>query len=102
MATAGPRGRRGPKGDQGDPGPPGAGYDVDTSEFAGDGVTLAFTLADAVPAGREKGTTVAVDGLVRVYRAVPATSSEFKVSGVTLTFGAAPPDGSFIYVIREK
>lgn len=97
------RGPRGPKGDRGDPGPAGAGYDIDTEEFEGDGTTVEFEfLNGAVPAGREKGTHVFVDGLAQVYRALPLTRSEFKVNGSTLTFGAAPNEGALIYVTHEK
>lgn len=96
------RGPRGPKGDQGDPGPPGGGYNVTSAEFEGDGSTSVFTLPDgAVPAGRERGTHLFIDGLARVYRTVPATSSEFKVNGATLTIGAAPAAGALIYVTHE-
>jgi hypothetical protein len=103
MAQASRRGPRGPKGDRGDPGTPGGGYDVDTAEFEGDGTTAVFTLPNGpVPAGREKGVHVFVNGLARNYRAVPATSSEFKVSGSTLTFGAAPPEDATVYVTHEK
>ena len=58
---------------------------VSVQTFSGDGSTVAFTLATA-PAS-ENNTQVYLSG---VYQ----TKSEYSVSGVTLTFTAAPPVGT--------
>ena len=64
--------------------------DSSLSELSGDGSTTAFTIA-ADP-NHENNTQVYVDG---VYQ----EKGTYSVSGTTLTFSAAPPNGSSIEVV---
>ena len=59
------------------------------SQFAGNGSTVAFTLSAQSP---ENNTNVYIDG---VYQ----SKSNYSVSGTTLTFSTAPPNGSAVEVM---
>jgi len=59
------------------------------SQFTGNGSTVAFTLSAQSP---ENNTNVYIDG---VYQ----SKSNYSVSGTTLTFSTAPPNGSAVEVM---
>lgn len=59
------------------------------SQFTGNGSTVAFTLSAQSP---ENNTNVYIDG---VYQ----SKSNYSVSGTTLTFSTAPPNGSSVEVM---
>ena len=59
------------------------------SQFTGDGSTTAFTLSAQTP---ENNTSVYIDG---VYQ----SKSNYSVSGTTLTFSTAPPNGVSVEVM---
>ena len=68
----------------------GTGSTLVQDKFAGNGTTVAFTLSVAVIA--EIFTSVYISG---VYQ----EKSAYSISGTTITFSAAPPNGSSIEVI---
>ena len=59
------------------------------SQFSGDGSTTVFTLSAQTP---ENNTSIYIDG---VYQ----SKANYSVSGTTLTFSAAPPNGTSIEVM---
>jgi len=68
----------------------GTGSTLVQDEFAGDGTTVAFTLSVAVIA--EIFTSVYISGVYQEKNA-------YSISGTTITFSVAPPNGSSIEVI---
>ena len=68
----------------------GTGSNLVQDEFNGDGTTVAFTLSVSVVA--EVFTSVYISGVYQEKNA-------YSISGTTLTFSAAPPNGSSVEVI---
>ena len=68
----------------------GTGSTLVQDEFAGDGTTLAFTLSVSVVA--EIFTSVYISGVYQEKNA-------YSISGTTLTFSVAPPNGASVEVI---
>tara|TARA_R110001606_G_scaffold369092_1_gene525020 strand:- start:13 stop:732 length:720 start_codon:yes stop_codon:yes gene_type:complete len=68
----------------------GTGSTLVQDEFAGDGTTVAFTLSVSVVA--EIFTSVYISGVYQEKNA-------YSISGTTLTFSVAPPNGASIEVI---
>lgn len=66
--------------------------------FSGNGVLTAFTLAVAVPAGLVNAAKCYRNGLRIVPVDPPTSIDEYKVSGTTLTIGAAPANGELILI----
>ena len=64
---------------------------VDVDSFTGDGTTVNYTLTSEIP--DEKTTQVYIDG---VYQ----SKGNYSVSGTTLTFSTAPPNGTAIEVVH--
>ena len=69
--------------------PVAASTEFKLSQFTGNGSTVAFTLSAQSP---ENNTNVYIDG---VYQ----SKSNYSVSGTTLTFSTAPPNGSAVEVM---
>lgn len=68
----------------------GGGGDAFVDNFTGDGTTVIFTLTNAVET--ENNTTVYISGVYQF-------KNTYTVSGTTLTFSEAPPNGTLIEVM---
>ena len=90
----GPQGATGPQGPQGATGPQGPQGTTEMllNQFTGDGSTTSFTLSNS-PA--ENLTTVFLSG---VYQ----SKSNYSISGSSLTFSTAPPNGLAIEIMVAK
>ncbi len=69
---------------------------ADTQNFSGNGSQVNFTLARAYGTGMSDRLAVVVDGFRQVV------TTDYTVSGVTLTFVTAPTNGATIIVKRIK
>lgn len=69
-----------------------SGADNYVDNFSGDGSTVAFTLSNSV--ANENDTNIYISG---VYQ----SKDNYTVSGTTLTFSTAPPNGTSVEVMSS-